>query len=545
MYGLIRTALLILVITIAVNVDHEAGAWGNKKLVTINGIKYTTEDYKHWWDSFKTKDMEFPDSPQSFIDWHLLIEEARSMELFLMPSYVKKINTFLKARTLMILKYEEVDSKMDITDKDLRKHYEEFHTPSIIVRMIVFDEKEKASDVFDGLKSQTRTVEEIINLPPEERGPVFTTEKRYRPVTIPKNWSERLKGLGPGDATEPFESGTNYVLLFVVDIMGPDDTDFENRKKKIQKELRKQDQAELTGNLVKRLKKKFHVEVDEELFKALRPDNMTPEELLDKILLKTDKAEVTVDYFLKQAQKNIIARGRHAMAMNEEEKKRLMRGTLNTMISQSLTTWEALDRHFEEKEPFKWIYEFYTQHRLIKELEKRFFTVNKVSEEEITLYYKEHLDELTRPKTVKFMELVDEERLIKKMWLEITTGENISEVAQKYYSRKPRVQKVPVDHLDPILKKVIEKLTKGEVSDPFEKGANKRTAIVKLIERKSACPMPLDMVKEKIRPIIKEQKSNKLRNDYLTKLKAESTIEVIEKAWEKVKKELTGNENGN
>ncbi|MCK5323117.1 MAG: hypothetical protein KAJ45_03180, partial [Desulfobulbaceae bacterium] len=72
MYGLIRTALLILVITIAVNVDHEAGAWGNKKLVTINGIKYTTEDYKHWWDSFKTKDMEFPDSPQSFIDWHLL-----------------------------------------------------------------------------------------------------------------------------------------------------------------------------------------------------------------------------------------------------------------------------------------------------------------------------------------------------------------------------------------------------------------------------------------------------------------------------------------
>lgn len=538
MYELIRTALLILVITIAANGGHEAGAWGNRNLVTINGIKYTTEDYKHWWNSFKTKNMAFPDSPQSFIDWHLLTEEARYMELFLMPSYVKKINTFLKARTLMILKYEEIDSKTDITDKDLRKRYKEFHAPTIIVRMIVFDEKEKASDVFEALKSQTRTVEEIINLPSEERGPVFTTEKRYRPVTIPENWSERLKGLGPGDLTDPFESGANYILLFVVDIMGPDDTDFENRKKKIKKELRKHAEAKLTSDLVGKLKKKFHVEVDEELFKALMPDNMTPEELLGKILIKTDKAEVTADYFLKQAHKNIIARGRRAMGMNEEEKKRLMRGTLNTMISQSVTTWEAFDRHFEEKEPFKWIYEFYTQHRLVKELEKRFFTVNNISEEEIALYYKEHLDELTTPETVNFVELIDEERLIKKMWIEIMTGENISEVAQKYYSRKPPVRKVPVDHLDPTLKKVIGKLAKGEVSDPFEKDGGQKTAIVKLIKRKSACPLPLDMVKEKIRPIIKEEKSNKLRNDYLAKLKAESTIEVNEKVWEKVKKEL-------
>ncbi|MCK5545139.1 MAG: hypothetical protein KAI35_07965, partial [Desulfobulbaceae bacterium] len=82
MYGLIRTTLLVLIIIMAADGNREAGAWGNKNLVTINGTKYTTEDYKHWWDSFKTKDMEFPDSPESFIDWHLLAEEARSMELF-------------------------------------------------------------------------------------------------------------------------------------------------------------------------------------------------------------------------------------------------------------------------------------------------------------------------------------------------------------------------------------------------------------------------------------------------------------------------------
>lgn len=540
---MIRTALLILIIITAADGNREAGAWGNKNLVTINGIKHTTQDYKHWWDSFKTKDMEFPDSPESFIDWHLLTEEARSMELFLMPSYVKKINIFLKARTLMILKYEEVDSKTNITDKDLRKRYEEFYTPGIVVRMFVFDGKEKASDVYEGLKSRILTVEDIIRLPPEEKGPIFTIENRHRPSTIPENWSERLKGLGPGDVTEPFESGTNHMVLFVVDVTGPDDTDFENLKNKIKKELRRQAQAELTSKLIKKLKKKFHVVVDEELFKALRPNNMTPEELLDKILIKTDKAEVSVSYFLGQAQKNIIGRGRRAMAMNEEEKKRIMRETLNTMISQSVTTWESLDRHFEKKKPFKWVYEFYTQNRLIKELEKRSFTVTEVSEEDIVQYYEEHLDEFTMPETVKFMELVDEERLIKKMWIEITTGENISEVAQKYYSRKTPVRKVPVDHLDPTLKEVLGKLAKGEVSDPFPKG-DKRTAIVKLIERKPACPFPLEMTKEKILPIIKKEKFDNQRSEYLAKLKAGSTIDVNKKAWEKIKKELIGNENG-
>ena len=545
MHGLIRTTLLILIIIMAAGGNREASAWGNnKKLVTINGTKYTTEDYKHWWDSFKTKDMEFPDSPESFIDWHLLTAEAKSMELFLMPSYVKKINIFLKARALMILKYEEVDSKINITDKDLRKRYKEFYTPGIVVRTFVFDEKKKASEVSDDLKSQTRTVEDIIKLRPEEKGPVFTAENRYRPSTIPENWSERLKGLGPGDVTEPFESGNKHMVLFVVDVTGPDDIDFENLKSKIKKELRKQAQAELTSKLVKKLKKKFHVEVDEELFKAIRPNNMTPEELLDKILIKTDKAEVLVSYFLEQAQKNITVRGRRAMAMNEEEKKILMRETLNTMISQSVTTWESIDRHFEKKEPFKLVYEFYTQHRLIKELEKRFFTVTDVSEGEIALYYKEHLDEFTMPEIVKYVELADEERLIKKMWIEITTGEDISETAQKYYSRKPPVQKVPVNRLDPTLKEVLDKLVKGEVSDPFPKGDNKRTAIVKLIERKPARPVPLEMTKEKILPIIKKEKFDKQRSEYLEKLKAGSTIDVNKKAWEKIKKELIGKKNG-
>lgn len=545
MYGMIRITLLILIIIMAADGNREAGAWGNNKnLVTINETKYTTNDYKHWWDSFKTKDMGFPDSPESFIDWHLLTAEARSMELFLMPSYVKKINVFLKARTLMILKYEEVDSKTNITDKDLRKRYKEFYTPGIVVRTFVFDEKKKASDVSDDLKSHTRTVEDIIKLPPEERGPVFTIENRYRPSTIPEKWSERLKGLGPGDVTEPFESGTNHMVLFVVDVTGPDDTDFENLKSKIEKELRKQAQAELTSKLIKKLKKKFHVEVDEELFKAIRPNNMTPEELLDKILVKTDKAEVSVSYFLKQAQKNIAGRGRRAMDMNEEEKKMLMRETLNTMISQSVTTWESIDRNFEKKKPFKLVYDFYTQHRLIKELEKRFFTVTDVSEKEIALYYKEHLDEFTMPATVKYVELVDEERLIKKMWIEITTGEDISETAQKYYSRKPPVRNVPVDHLDPTLKEVLGKLAKGEVSDPFPKGDYKKTAIVKLIERKPARPVPLEMTKEKIFPIIKKEKFNKQRSEYLEKLKAGSTIDVNKKAWEKIKKELIGKKNG-
>ena len=88
-----------------------------------------------------------------------------------------------------------------------------------------------------------------------------------------------------------------------------------------------------------------------------------------------------------------------------------------------------------------------------------------------------------------------------------------------------------------IVKAEIDKLVIGEVSEPFViKGHH---TIIKLIKRFPKTPMPLDHVSDQIAKMIEKDEFSRLRNEYLATLKERSTITVNNRAWEKIKKELS------
>ena len=70
--------------------------WGNSEpLLTVNEQTYQCQDYLDWWREWRETD-QLPTSPDDYINWLLLSDEAAQMQLQDQPSYQKKISTFTR-----------------------------------------------------------------------------------------------------------------------------------------------------------------------------------------------------------------------------------------------------------------------------------------------------------------------------------------------------------------------------------------------------------------------------------------------------------------
>lgn len=130
--GMFRLTWLVLCTLFFVGISsHNACAWfwNDSVLMTINGEKYSTQDYRNWWQNWQEENMPLPESPDEFMNWQLMAQEGSRMQLESEPGYQRKVETFLKVRSLMILKNEEIDSKVKPTRKELWAMYEKDYCP--------------------------------------------------------------------------------------------------------------------------------------------------------------------------------------------------------------------------------------------------------------------------------------------------------------------------------------------------------------------------------------------------------------------------------
>ena len=88
-------------------------------LAVVNGQPLTTQDFRDWWRHYREDGMAFPETPDPFIDWHLLVQEALRMELDRTPTFQRKVEVFLRARAMMLLKAEAVDSRIHLDEEEV------------------------------------------------------------------------------------------------------------------------------------------------------------------------------------------------------------------------------------------------------------------------------------------------------------------------------------------------------------------------------------------------------------------------------------------
>lgn len=505
-----------------------------KVLLTIDDTEYTTEDFQTWWKNWQEPGMSFPDNPNEYIDFLLQYREADRMKLYEDPSFQQKIMTFLKARTLMMLKGEEVDRKINLSDEDLWEIYEKEYVPRYNINIISFETREKAEEFLQKEGNGPISDEKFAELASAEENPLSVQTGWYRKKSIDEGWYEILDSLKPKGLSEIVGDRHGVIILRLQEIKDGDKEDFETVRDNISQTLRKRKAAELTIDLLKRLREKYHVQINEERLKEIDLDAPL-ESFTDAPLVTTDKGVVTEQEFMRQVART--KQFRQKSGFKDDDQFDYKESIIYGIIDQTITTWEGLDRGYEKEPPFKDVFDFYRQYRMVIVLERKMLSDQfQITDEEINAYYNEHIKEFTKPEMVRIKKVQGSEKDLKTLWTKVIMGDDFQAAAKEMFGDAPQSQDIPVDHLSTEAKPVVQKLTKGELSSVFMD--NGQATLVQLVEHLPAKPMAFEQVKGMIGKQLYKDRRDRVKKEYMEKLRASAKITVEENVWEKLKTEM-------
>ncbi|NTV15027.1 MAG: hypothetical protein HGA96_14040 [Desulfobulbaceae bacterium] len=537
-----RTIIRVLASVILISsLSGVAVGYEGNRLLNINGIVYTDEDFRHWWTHWNDKKNNLVQSSlENFISFMLFVQQGEEMGYDSQPNYLHKLEVFLQVRALMELKYEEVDSKILVTEEDLRKYFEERYGTVWTLQILGFDTESKAAKAYDSMLPYDRQVggrlvfADLIGGGAEEKAETYdevkvVVEDFYKNKRV--RWLSVVQNLSDAEVAKPFlsEDNNKYILIRLIDKQPAGDGVFEEKREKISEQLLKNERARLTVNLIKNLKSKYDVKVDQELFKIIQLDEEYQSDFLDRKIITSSIFDATVRDLLFNIKKEKKVRKDIA----DDEVKDLV---LNSLISQTLVNKESLVRGYENIPPLKWTYDFYKQNRLKQEVESGLSNSVVISDLDLKNYYDLHASDYSIPDKVTYLIVHGDEELLKKVWLGTLQGTDFSELLSKY-SLDSNKKISDINSLPQALTSILNNLTKGEVSVPFALDTNS-FALLKLLDRVPGKVVPFQDIKNKVTEQFKKEKFEILKNDYLIKLKSKSDIIVNENVWNSLLREL-------
>ncbi len=532
MHKVILASILLLVLVGLVPLPCHGGSGGEETLITIDGTPYTSGDFLVWWENRRQDETTpFPETPDPFVDWLLLFREAERMQLYQDPAYRKKVLTFLKARTLMLLKAEEVDSRIVISEQALRNRYRRDYVPRYLVNILFFRSRESADRLLAALGPGPVDGEKLRRLAAGGDAPFTLQSGWYRPGGIDPQWRRVLDGLGQGRMSGPVAWKKGVVVLHCQEVRTGDEEDFAEIRAQVRRVLWKEEERRLTIALLRELRRKYHVRVDRERLQRLdisRPDD----DFSDQPLIETDGGVVTERQFMLQVRR--MQRFRRRNGFREDTSDAFREQILNAIIDQTLTSWEALARHYEKKPPFAATYTYYCRHRMIRSLEERIFQDRTgIQPDDVRRYYREHRQEFTRPEIIRMAIVEGSEEEMNELWTEVAMGGDFLALARQRLGHAPLVRDIPVDHLQPRVRQVAAGLTRGELSPVFS--VNGHVSLLLLVDRTPARLQPLAEVGEQIRRRLRKQRRAAARKDFLVRLRARSSIGINSEAWRRLR----------
>ncbi len=505
----------------------------DRYVVKINGQEYKEEDLKKWWQFWKEPGMAVPKTPEPFIDWVLFSDEARRMGLDQEPSYQRKLRTFLEVRALMQLRYEEVDKKIDLSREKLWQIYTQDYVPRLKVKALITEDEKEARSWREKIKNPKDFEALFKQLEKEGKAKDFGWE---RPRTIPEELKEELLSATGGDILGPLSYHGRYYVLYVEEKLGPDPEDFKALRQVIAHRYKKIRARELTREFIAKLRQKYPVKVNEAVLENITLEDL-PEDLAKEVVLEISDQKMTAEEFQRTLKKEVDLRIGKRKTPSPEELAILKKRLINDIVAQTLTSWEAMNRHYE-RTVLKDIYEFYQRTRLVREFEEKIIWPQvKITDEEVKEYYQTHQKDFTKPAQVEMAVIkTQDEALARKVHQRLKRGEDFFEVAKEIQFHGAHPERRRLSNLVPEMREIVEKMEPGEISPVIK--IKDWYCIVKLIKHYPEEVHPFEMVKESIRKSLAQQKFEELRAKYLAELKAKSRIEVNEKAWQKLREEL-------
>ena len=301
-------------------------------------------------------------------------------------------------------------------------------------------------------------------------------------------------------------------------------------------DLRKIQYQQYTVSLIDKLRTKFNVIIDYQLFDRINIISPRPEDN-DKILIRSDKSVVPVSYFIEQCKKeNSLGR---SDLNNKDQQDQLKKRVINIMVSNSIVMWEALDRHYEEFSPLKEDYKFTKEYNVVKELERRLYKEIHVSQEEIARYYNDNKSSFTKPVELRLVLVEGSKKDIKSLWTQVISGSQIIKSASQLNLpvKITSQQATNYDQLSTEVAKVVKALKPGELSRPIA-GKN-LYSLIKLEKRHAETIKKIDQVRTLISKTIIKNKQVEIKKQFIQKLAQNSDIITNTDLWDMVIKKYT------
>jgi parvulin-like peptidyl-prolyl isomerase len=523
---------------LAVPAASPAFFWGDQDLVTINGTGFSTDDYRAWWREWREAEMPVAQSPDAFVDWVLLYQEAQAMELDQNPDYKRKLAVFLKVRSLMQLKQEEVTSHTRMpADKELWDDYIKEHTPIYNLRLVSVNSIEAAEAIRQVLAGGAALSETVKLAGLEKASEVLDATGPLRAEKLPEPIRSALADAIVGQVGGPVFYGHVWYFYEVLDRNDGNETDFSGFKDELIRQALKRQENRLTFELVEFLKKQYQVMVNEDLIAGMTPEGF-PEESADQVAVQVGKTMLPVKNLYRAVAKEHALRG--SAQRNPENFENTKKRVINEAVIQTVTGLEAINRHYEDRPPLQQTYAFYRQHRLIKELEKTLILpAVKVgdAEAEAEAYYNEHPELFSRGGLVELaMVETKETALAERLEMQLKAGEEFFQVMQPLAPTGVETSRVLVDRLQPVLRKAVEALAPGQVSGAVRDGET--IYFLKLIREGEKEFISFTKVAEQILTQLHETRFADDKARLLKQLRSRSTIDVNRSEWNKLKQRL-------
>jgi hypothetical protein len=211
-------------------------------------------------------------------------------------------------------------------------------------------------------------------------------------------------------------------------------------------------------------------------------------------------------------------------------------------VAQTITGFEAMQRHYEEHSPFKEVYTFYTQYRLTKELEKMVLKPAdlEVSDADVRQAYNQQLERFSVPEMV-YMARVEtrEEKLATQLREKLQRGEPFVEVV-----RPLTPEGVPTRWSNPAEEPPeLQQALAGAV--PGQSGVvelDDSVCFFKLLHRESEQVQEFEQVEEQLRVELEQKKRQQALKSLHERLRSASEVEVNQRVWQRIYAELVEEE---
>ncbi len=514
---------------------------GNEWLVKIGNHTYNVALFRTWWKVLKNPKEKFPKKPTPFIDWLLLSENASDLGLYKLPEYKKKINEFLKVRSLILLQSEVLYKAKQVPEKEVEQFYRQNYLP-IIKAVVFFAKTKEQGEKIRQLLEKGKSPSEIAKELKQQKNPHFYKETtKLRPKMV-KNEKVRkiLHEAKEGTIVGPFFENGFYVVMKVEGV-SEWDKDKKRLMASVKDYLEKKREQEATAKFLSKLQKKYNVWVNRTLLKEIDPDKKLSPEMKKKIILRIGNIELTVNAYMQLLQRQL--KWEKHVKFNKPSMEKIKDWVMNTIISQTLVSMEARNRHYERKEPLKSLYDFYRRNLLVNMLNNKVISKSiKVSDEEIKSYYEKHKSEYKLPDLYKieFFQNTDK-RLIDKVYSEIKSPQDFKRITIEIMGRD-NVAEVPYNKFSDSAKKALKHLNSFGMSEPVK--VKNVWFVFRVLNVKKNRYKPLSEVKDKIEKILWQKKFEKAKKEYVKRLyvlalKKGNKIKVNWQAWNALEKEYS------